>query len=165
MSSNLPPSALLAAYASADCAANYVDCFIVESDRDVSIAEFVAAFYTTPLFKLERFILRFFAGLESADDDAVAVAQGASDRFAAWTVESRSPSQLLMCDVNERTRSWFMVDVADGRCRLYFGSAVLPVRDSLSGEERLGSAFRALLGVHRAYSVLLLRAAHRKLSR
>ncbi len=49
--------------------------------------------------------------------------------------------------------------------RLYFGSAVVPKRDSKTGEPRLGTGFRALLGFHQLYSVALLRAARRALER
>jgi hypothetical protein len=47
---------------------------------------------------------------------------------------------------------------------LYFGSAVVPVRDMVSGQPRLGFLFKALLGFHKLYSRVLLRAARSRLA-
>jgi hypothetical protein len=71
-----------------------------------------------------------------------------------------------MCDYRARTRSWFMVgepdqDTAAGT-RLYFGSAVVPIDNKETGEPELGRSFSLLLSFHRVYSVLLLRAAERR---
>jgi hypothetical protein len=49
--------------------------------------------------------------------------------------------------------------------RLYFGSAVVPAVDKATGRLRMGFAFRALLGFHRIYSRVLLRAARSRLER
>jgi hypothetical protein len=45
---------------------------------------------------------------------------------------------------------------------LYFGSAVIPVRTK-SGETALGFPYGALLGFHKLYSRILLRAARLRL--
>ncbi|MGH8241864.1 MAG: hypothetical protein ACRETY_00780 [Steroidobacteraceae bacterium] len=128
-------------------------------------AEFVEAFYTTALFKLERWILQFAAALPSTDGEARALARGERDSFAAWTVEARAPDQLLMRDVTGRTRSWLMVAKAGqpSGTRLYFGSVVVPVLDPKTGRTSLGPVHGRLLGFHKLYSRLLLRAAARKL--
>ena len=42
--------------------------------------------------------------------------------------------------------------------RLYFGSAVVPAEGSASGAD-IGSGFRLLLGFHKMYSRVLLKAA------
>ena len=47
--------------------------------------------------------------------------------------------------------------------RLYFGSAVVPTRDRATGEARMGTVFRALLGFHKLYSVILLSAARSRI--
>ena len=47
----LPSNALLTKYASAGA---YADCFATDIARTVSHAEFVEAFYTGRLFKLDR---------------------------------------------------------------------------------------------------------------
>ena len=46
--------------------------------------------------------------------------------------------------------------------RLYFGSAVVPRQRIGAGQPAMGSLFHALLGFHRLYSRLLLRAASKR---
>jgi hypothetical protein len=161
----LPDSALLGRYLKVG---TYTDCYFVDVDHGVSQAEFVEAFYTTWLFRIERWILGWLAGRPSTDDQAMALALAALDEFAAWHVEQRSGDQLLMRDYTGRTRSWLMckeLTEEEGRSRLYFGSAVVPRIGPGSGESSLGGTFRALLGFHRCYSRLLLGAAKRRLRR
>lgn len=159
----VPATALLAAYTAKGA---YTDCYRTELPRTVALSDFVEAFYTGRVFKLERLLLRWFARRPSTDADARAVARGEATRFAAWDVEARAPDQLLMCDMAARTRSWFMVapmqDSSSGT-RLYFGSAVVPLRDRATGQARLGWPFAALLGFHRLYSRVLLAAARDRL--
>ncbi|MDI4633539.1 hypothetical protein J7U46_10815 [Pelomonas sp. V22] len=154
----LPAEALLNKYREQGA---YTDCYATEMALPISHADFVEAFYTTPLFKLERLILALLLGRPASDAQARELAKGRLDRFAAWTVEGRAENQLLLCDFQSRTRSWLMVEAAaDGRStRLFFGSAVVPKLDRRSGERRMGAAFVALLGFHKLYSRLLLRAA------
>ena len=132
--------------------------------RSVSHVDFVTAFYTTGLFKLERLILRWAVSRPSTDAEARELATRERDAFAAWTVEHRSENQLLMRDLYGRTRSWLMTAAEEGGTRLYFGSAVLPTRSSTSKPPVMGVRFQALLGFHRLYSRLLLNAARRRLS-
>ena len=143
----LPGSALLQKYARSGA---YTDCFHTDILDNVSLPQFVEAFYTTWLFKLERFILQLLVKKPSTDAEAKQVAQGERDKFAAWYVEDRNQHQLLMSDYRDHTRSWFMV--APGR--LYFGSAVIP-KDRPS--------YKLLLGFHRLYSRALLAAAKSRL--
>lgn len=161
---SLPAGALLARYR--DMPGCYTDCFSTSIDRPVSAAEFIEAFYTTTLFKCERFVLSLI-GRGCTDAQARALAAGQTDAFAAWTVEGRSANQLLVCDFAGATRSWFMAaPLADGRpgTRLYFGSAVVPQGRDKSGNPRQSVAFRLLLPIHGLYARALLRAAARKLS-
>jgi hypothetical protein len=162
----LPPQTLLAKYAQGG---NYVDCYAAQVARPVSLAEYVEAFYTSALFKLERLLLAWLASKPSTDAEAKELASGALKTFAAWRVEERSANQLLMCDLSGRTRSWFMVTPAgDGSSnisRLYFGSAVVAVVDKRSGQATLGFTFKALLGFHKLYSRALLLSAHSRLAR
>lgn len=156
----LPTAALLRKYCYEGA---YTDCFVTEVATSNSLAQYVEAFYTTPVFKMERWILTHFVSKPSSDIDARKVARAETDSFAAWTVEASAPDQLLMCDFLRRTRSWFMVaPLANGGTRLYFGSAVVPVR-SQSGEMKLGSTYVSLMGFHKLYSRILLRAARRLL--
>ncbi len=164
----LPANALLLRYAGPT---GYTDCYATEVPGAVSHQAFVHAFYTSPVFRIERVLLRWFAGRASTEGDAAALASGACDRFAAWDVEGRADNQLLLADFTGRTRSWFMVlpmhgaggQSAAGPCtRLYFGSAVVPRIREATGEGSMGAMFYALLGFHRVYSRTLLWAARRR---
>jgi hypothetical protein len=150
-SCDLPGDALTQRYHASGA---YADCFFTELPRPVTHAQYVEAFYTTGLFRLERWILRLI-GRPSTDAEARALARGERDSFAAWIVEARAPDQVLLRDLTGRTCSWLMVTRA-GRVpgtRLYFGSVVIP-----------SSPVNAkLLGFHTLYSRLLLRAAARRL--
>ncbi|MDD5058826.1 MAG: hypothetical protein PHQ60_13235 [Sideroxydans sp.] len=152
------------------CLANgeYTDCFAADVAGSISHEQFVAAFYTTFVFKLERAILKWAVAKPSTDAQAKQLAAGAIDEFAAWHVEQRCPDQLLMSDFQSRTRSWLMVaPITVGNVagtRLYFGSAVVPVTNRKTGEKELDPVFRALLGFHKIYSKVLLRAAVNRLN-
>lgn len=158
----LPAHALLARYAGNG---GYADCYATELPGSFSHAEFVAAFYTTWLFRLERAILRLLVRRPSTDGEVQQLARGQRESFAAWTVEARAPNQLLLCDFLGNTRSWLMVESREdgGATRLYFGSAIVPRADSHTGEKKLGLSFRALLGFHKGYSRALLSAARSRL--
>ena len=163
----LPTHALLAKYATSGA---YTDCFVTEITRTVSHAEFVEAFYTGGLFKVERFLLRVFISKPSTDLQARQLAAGELNEFAAWRVEARAVDQLLMCAIDGRTRSWLMVSAAEvpGRTRLYFGSAVVTKVGAVNpstGKSSMGFVFRALLGFHKLYSRALLSAAVKRLAR
>lgn len=137
----------------------YTDCYATAISAAVPLADFVTAFYTTWLFKMERFILQIAVSRPSTDEDARQLADGKRDNFAAWHVEARAADQLLMCDFRKRTRSWFMVSDT----HLYFGSAVIPVQDPTSGKRSLGLVYKLLLGFHRLYSRALLHSAKSRL--
>jgi hypothetical protein len=158
----LPENALLSKYTRAGA---YTDCYTTEIAGPVSHAAFVAAFYTSRLFKLERLMLALLVSKPSTDAQARDLASGAASRFAAWRVEDRDADQLLVCDFLSYTRSWFMIGPAgDGGTRLYFGTAVVPVIDKVSGRARMRFTFKALVGVHRLYSRALLHAARARLA-
>ncbi len=159
----LPEHALLGKYT---LNGSYTDCYATDIDSSVSHAEYVEAFYTGAVFKIERLLLDWFISRPSTDAQAKELAAGARDSFAAWTVEGRSTDQLLMCDVSGRTRSWLMVEPMNATStRLYFGSAVVPRLDKTSGQKRMGFPFNALLGFHKLYSRILLGAARSRLAR
>jgi hypothetical protein len=157
---SIPADGLLRSYLTEH---GFADCYSTALNAVVSQEEFVTAFYTTWLFKLERWILRWAVSKPSTDVDAERVARGLSQSFAAWRVEARSENQLLMCDFLGNTRSWFMVASQRGRTQLYFGSAIVPRHDRRTGQRTLGWTFRALLGFHRLYSRMLLSAARSRL--
>jgi len=156
----LPDAALLRRYQDSGA---FADCYCVEVPGAVSQARYIEAFYSTRLFKIERSLLAWLVAKPSTDLQAAALAAGSLDTFAAWRVEARTDDQLLMCDFQGRTRSWLMSEAVSGAeppgTRLYFGSAVVPATRAGSGRSQMGFVFRALLGFHKLYSRMLLRAA------
>ena len=152
-----PREALHAKYARSG---SYVDCFTTVFPGRVTHSQFVEAFYTSRVFKLERLILKWIVDKPSTDAEARELATGVRDRFAAWTVEDRSADQLLMCDYLGQTRSWLMIAACerDGlpATQLHFGSVVTSVRKF---------PFNVLLGFHRLYSRILLSSARRRLAK
>ncbi len=157
-SCELPDKALLCRYLREGA---YTDCYYTEIAGKISQADYIEAFYTTTLFKLERVLLAWFIRRPSEDTEVHALATGKVSEFAAWTVEGREEDQLLLCDIHGRTRSWLMCLPAEDKqsTRLFFGSAVVPIVAGLNDEPRMGFAFRLLLGFHKLYSRALLRAA------
>lgn len=158
----LPSSALLHKYADG---VNYTDCYCTQSRQAVTHAAFVEAFYTTWLFRLERWILAWAVSRPSTDEQARELAAGRALAFAAWSVEARAENQLLMRDLHDRTRSWLMTEPHGQGTRLHFGSAVVAVDAPGKSGRRLGFVYAALLGFHKLYSIALLRAAASRLQR
>jgi hypothetical protein len=137
----------------------YSDCFTIIVNREVNLSDFVFAFYTSTIFRIERLVLRALVGTPSSRSDARAVADGTAVRFAVWYVGAHTATQLLMCDRFERTRSWFRVEpLQGGRTRLQFGSAVASGDVDANGAAADGR-FSALLRFHIFYSQVLLHAA------
>lgn len=140
---------------------DFTDCFEVMHPLAVDFETYVAAFYTTWLFRMERFGLSIALRRRIRDADAVALAGGRVDRFAVWEVEDRTEGQLLLRDTSGHTRSYLaLVAKEGGVTRLIFGSAVVAGPDGT-----LPVLARALMPFHRLYSKLLLRTAERKLRR
>ncbi len=156
-----PANAFLHKYASMPGA--YTDSYLTEIPSQVSFSDYAFAFYTTPLFKVERLILSLTVRKPSTDAQARELADGVRGQFAAWTVEARDENQILMCDFAGSTRSWLMTVPSENGSCLYFGSAVVPHRIAQDGKPSLGFFFTALLGFHKVYSVLLLSSARSKL--
>lgn len=151
----IPPSSLLAAYEKAE--GHYTDCYGCDARGGVTLAAFIRAFYTQPLFRGERLVLRLLAHAPSSDVDVAALAEGQAERFAVWQVIGRTDDELLMQDRSGRTMSW--LQVADGQLR--FGSVVVPVAGR-GGKLTLGPVFHSLLGAHKLYSRALLAGAARR---
>lgn len=160
----LPDPSLLAGYRDARA---YTDSYSIDLPFAVDLADYIDAFYTTPLFKLERLILALLVARPSTDAQAALLAYGEITKFAAWTVEARTADQIVMCDFMNKTRSWLMVvlDTTTGTTRLYFGSAIVPAHIRPDGKAWLGLGFHLLLPFHRVYSKALLWSAARRLTR
>lgn len=146
---------------------SFTDCYTIQLPIAVTQARFVEAFYTTPLFKAERLILKLLASRPSTDQDARDLAQGTTDTFAVWRVAQRSPEQLLLTDPTGRTSSWLMArpdPATSGKATsLFFGSAITGRSNAKTGQREFGFVFHALLGLHDLYSRRLLQAAASRL--
>ena len=154
----LPEDALLQRYN--DGSGHYTDCFTAQLSQKISLPQYVEAFYTAPLFRAERVILRYTVKRPSTDQDATDVAQAKTTSFAAWDVEDRTENQLLMCDFAQKTRSWFMARDTEEGTQLFFGSAV--TLDPNTG--KLGALVEATTWLHVIYSRALLKGAVKRLS-
>lgn len=141
----------------------HTDCFTCHVAGEVDLKSFILAFYTTPLFRAERLVLRYLARAPATDEDVAALAEGQSEKMAVWTVEARTKDQIVL-DAG-RTKSWLHVAPDEAGTRLYFGSVVVPEPASRGRPPRLGPVFDTLLGPHKLYSRLLLAAAARRLGR
>lgn len=138
----------------------YIDCYRAEIDSSVSLEQFVEAFYTCPLFKVERFILKWLVSKPSSDAEAGRLARGEIDHFAAWTRQASTENQLLMRDYQGMTLSWFKV----GDSRVYFGTAIVANKSRSDGQpSQIPLMFRATLWFHKIYSRALLWSAIRNL--
>lgn len=151
----LPENCLIASFAAR--VGYYTDCFSCANPGGAGLAAFVAAFYTQPLFRAERLILRVAARAPSTDADVTALASGASDHFAVWSVQARTSTELLMQDKSGRTMSWLQATPDT----LRFGSVVVPV-PGRGGKPTLGPVFQSLMGAHKVYSRALLAGAARR---
>lgn len=163
---DIPDGSLLAAYAeasSADAVPNYCDCYSTRIEQDVSLAEFLYAFYTSPAFSIERKLLSLTLRVPSTDEDAKALATGQTRHFSAWRVEDRRSNETLLRFPRSNTGSWFMVrpSPSDGTdsTDLMFGSVVFPK----TPETPFGVTFHTLSGFHRFYSARLLNSARKRL--
>jgi len=141
--------------------ATYTDCYEACVPGSVDLEQFVAAFYTTSLFRVERIVLRLALRKRIFDSDSAAMIAGETDTFAVWRVEARTDGQILLKDQSDLTRSWFSASVAqDGRSVVRFGSAVIAAPGA-----SLPLAAKLSLPLHRIYSGALLRTAVRGLVR
>lgn len=159
--SMLPEAALLQNYK--QMPDSYTDCYAAHIGRKVSIEDYVRTFYTGRLFRMERWIIARIVHLGSSDAQLSELLDGNSDKFSAWTIEDRNERQLLMCDYQKRTRSWFMAEPCRGGTRIYFGTAVVKTSYLKRGEGAAPLIFRLLMPVHRLYARLLIGSAARRL--
>lgn len=153
----LPADSLLALHNGADA---YHDCFTVDLPRGVTLPEYITAFYNSPAFRPERWVLHLIGKGSNAVDVAALAAQQAQG-FAAWSVEARTETEIFLKDFQDRTCSWLAVEelattapTIASQTRLYFGSGVKRPDTPI---------FRALMPVHRWYAKTLLSSAAKAL--
>jgi hypothetical protein len=124
------------------------------------LPQFIEAFYTTSLFKFERWLLAKVRGIPSSDEQVSLLAKSNSMEFLVWQVETRSTSEILLAAW--QTRSWLCVSPQAGTTSytiLYFGSAIISTRP----DGKFGLGFHMFGYIHRLYSKLLLSAAAKKI--
>lgn len=144
---------------------DYTDCFVATVPGHFSQPDYIEAFYASWLFRLERLALTILIWRPSTDRQARDLARGERDSFAAWSVEGRTASQILLCDYQGLTRSWLMSETSGAGeppiTTLYFGTVVTrpPLRPWIN------TGFRFLSRVHGGYARALLRAAAGRLLR
>lgn len=152
---DIPAASLLAKYASDP--ACYTDCFSLFHSGDIELSTFIGAFYTTRLFRAERFVLQMALGRRISDSEVQALAEGDVSEFAVWDVEARKPDEILLRDRSGRTRSWLKVDPMAKGTQLWFGSAMTP-----GPKGKIGALVHLSASAHRLYSKRLLKAAARR---
>ena len=145
----------------AQLAGYYTDCFSTHLDQLVTLPDLIIAFYTTPLFWLERLLLSLTVKGRMKDADVTALSRDEFDRLAIWYVEARKECEILLSAGS--TKSWLMVAPQEARgddTQLFFGSVVVPEPPKREGSApRLGPVFDSLLSANRIYSRLLLSSA------
>ncbi|MFP5392366.1 MAG: hypothetical protein ACLGI6_12620 [Gammaproteobacteria bacterium] len=157
----LPQHAFLNTYRDAGA---YTDCFSMDLPWEASLADYVFAFYTSPVFKAERALLGVVLRTPARDDDARALALAEAASFSFWDVEQRCADQLLLRDRSGVTRSWLMAEPLENQgTRLYFGSAVVPRRRAADGTPSFGWLFHAGTAFHNKYTVALMGSARARL--
>ncbi|MEL6915137.1 MAG: hypothetical protein AAFP13_11620 [Pseudomonadota bacterium] len=149
----VPRESLLAPYLSEP--GTHVDAYVVSSGHSVDLSMYVEAMFCSPVFRLERAILQVFAGARSSAAQVAALASGEGSRMAVWTVEARTPSELLLTVPETPIRTWLAVEPGV----LWFGSVVR------AEQGRLPLLMRLSLPFHALYSRVLLWSAARRVSR
>ena len=157
----LPPESLLNRYKESK---DFTDCYRIDLEQKIDFKDYVYAFYTSWLFKLERFVLKWLVNKPSTDEGVQLLALGEVKKFAAWSVEARAENQLLLCDYQGQTRSWLrVIEQDDGVTSIYFGSAVVYKRDNKGRTIEFNQVFKFISLFHHIYSKALLSCAAKKL--
>ncbi|MEM1132354.1 MAG: hypothetical protein AAGH53_05415 [Pseudomonadota bacterium] len=139
----VPHDSLLAEFGPAHA---YRDCFARCVSGHVSLADFIERFYCGRAFRPERLVLGLI-GRGASDTDAIRLASGEAQSFAAWNIVERRDREILLQDFRGATASWLSVRHHGDTTTLLFGSWVgQPDR----------TIVRALMPFHRWYSRVLL---------
>lgn len=118
-----PDGALINAYASIP--GGYIDSFYVDVPGEVTLSEYILAFFNTPIFRMERLVLGLIPSGRSSSQSIVDLASGSGDKMSGWKTEAREDNQLLLAAGDGPVRTWLMVQSAqtdEDSSRLYFGS-------------------------------------------
>jgi len=155
--SDIPDDALIGAYQNKP--KTRIDCYRIFINEPVNLEEFIGRFYRGHLFRIERFLIGKIVGHPSSEAQLADLLSGTSTTFSAWTQSARNENQLIMCDYQDRTCSWFMIEPQDSGTNLYFGT-ILKLTNYFNRLEWLSKPiFTLCLPAHGIYSRLLLGAA------
>lgn len=135
---NLPEDSYLHEFAARRA---HTDGFYCDLSGTIPLSDFIGAFYTSWLFQLERQILAAIIARPSSDQEALALARGEREKFAAWSVEMRCHNQIIMLDYKSKTRSWLMCEPRGSSTRLYFGTIIEPSKIIDENRVDLGFSF------------------------
>jgi hypothetical protein len=105
----------------------YSDCFTITVPSRISLQQYVQAFFTCPVFRVERMLLP----VATSDSEAEAISRGTSGRFGVWSVLERTDDELLATwsvdGYSMHGATWFrVIEVPGDATRLEFGSSVTP---------------------------------------
>lgn len=160
-SGTIPTTSLLYEYETVK--GGYCDCYVVDTQGDANLQNYISVFFETWIFKLELKLLSLFGLNRDRPDQVKQLAEGCVKTFAAWKVEGRTENDLLLAVGTGPIRTWLRVEAhSENAVRFYFGSALLPLRTDRNGHPRLDAISMVLLPFHKLYSRILLRAAVRK---
>jgi len=158
----IPSSALLYGHVERG---EYADAFYTDITYSADLSEYIRAFYSSRVMRVERFILKFI-GKPSSADQVEKLATGEISELAVWSVAERRKNEILLPDSYDRTCSWLMVSYpSTGKTRLHFGTGVHRMRQQGEGATSLNLFFRATIGFHLLYSKVLLRSARNQLEK
>lgn len=136
-----------------------VDSYKIIVPGHVSLSDYIGSFYRGRLFRMERKIIHKVTGHASSDAQIEELLAGERDTFSAWTRDAESENQLIMCDYQSRTCSWFMVEPDGSNTVLRFGTVIKPT-DYAGRFERFSKLmFTLFMPLHGLYSRLLLSQA------
>ena len=155
--SEIPMTALVKAYQGQP--KTRIDCYRIFIDKPIKLESFIGRFYRGRLFRIERFLIHKIVRHPSSEAQLNDLLSGMSKTFSAWTQSARNENQLIMCDYQGRTCSWFMVEPQDEGTNLYFGTVLKPTKHFKGLEWLSKPIFTLFLPAHGLYSRLLLGAA------
>ncbi len=160
----IPLDSFMSAYKQIDgCSA---DAFRGYLEFPVTLEALITAFFGSPIFTLERLLLKSIGQANTSRSDITGLAAGTQEKFAAWKVEDRNESEVILKVGSSPIRSWLMARPdGDGKTAIYFGSAVLPQTTNRNSKPQVGSSFRFFMGVHNFYSCLLLKSTIKNLQK
>lgn len=130
----------------------YLDAFVLPTKHDVKdVKQYARAFYTSRIFKFERFIIKHLIGAEMTDEQINSSEFNVGDEILIWKVVKRENNQVLL--------NWSYGSVT--------GSTWLKVEN---GKYKFGSGLSHSVGLlptiaHQIYSRLLLNSAVSKMKR